>query len=41
MSFSNIREIRRKHSGDEYGIERSKKYSKLSQALELFQKGSQ
>lgn len=40
MSFGDIGQITRKHSGDEYSIKRSKKYSKLSQALELFQKGA-
>jgi hypothetical protein len=39
MNFGDIGEITRKYSGDEYGIERSKKYSKHSQALELFQRG--
>jgi len=39
MNFNDIGEITRKHSGDEYGIERSKKYTKHSQALELFQRG--
>jgi len=40
MSFSDIGQITRKHSGDEYGIQRSKKFSKNSQALELFQMGT-
>jgi len=39
MSFSDISQITRKHSGDEYSIEKSKKYSKHSQALELFRRG--
>jgi hypothetical protein len=39
MNFGDIGEIRSKHSGDEYAIERSKKYTKHSQALELFQRG--
>jgi hypothetical protein len=39
MNFGDIGKITRKLSGDEYGIERSKKYSKHSQALELFQRG--
>ena len=39
MNFGDIGEITRKYSGDEYGIERSKKYTKHSQALELFQRG--
>ena len=39
MSFGDIGEITRKQSGKEYGIEDSKKYSKHSQALELFRRG--
>jgi len=39
MNFGDIGKITRKLSGDEYGIERSKKYSKHSQALELFKRG--
>jgi hypothetical protein len=38
MSFTDIGIITRKHSGDE-GLVRSKKYSKDSQALQLFQMG--
>ena len=39
MSFDDIGQITRKHSGDEHGIEKSKKFSKHSQALELFHNG--
>jgi hypothetical protein len=39
MSFSDISQITRKQSGEQYGIEKSKKYSKHSQALELFHRG--
>jgi len=39
MNFEDIGEITRKLSGDEYPIEKSKKYSKHSQALELFHRG--
>jgi len=39
MNFEDIGEITRKLSGDEYPIEKSKKYSKHSQALELFRRG--
>ena len=39
MSFTDIGNITRRHSGDDF-VERSKKYSKHSQALELFQSGN-
>ena len=39
LSFGDIGQITRKHSGDEQSIEKSKKYSKHSQALELFHNG--
>lgn len=40
MSFTDIGQITKKLSGDdEYSIEKSKKYSKHSQALELFRRG--
>lgn len=39
MSFGDIGQITRKHSGDGHSTEQSKKYSKHSQALELFHNG--
>jgi hypothetical protein len=39
LSFGDIGQITRKHSGDEQSIEKSKKFSKHSQTLELFHNG--
>lgn len=39
-SFSDIGQITRKLSGDDISLERSKKYSKHTDALELFQRGA-